>query len=124
MRYNFPNELISIILLHINPEKIMRLTEIPFLRNFIRNNKRYRDFLIEPFKDKFLANILKKPWEKNYSQVLIFTNELLDMSRGKIQFRDCSYLTKYYLLFDDMYLSFVKTFPTDTTPWYSNIFFW
>jgi hypothetical protein len=120
---NFPNELISIILLHINAEKIMGMTDNLFVRRFIKNNRKYRDFLIEPFKKEFLDNILRKPYEQDHSRLLLFTNELLNISRGKIRLSECSYITKYYLLFDDMYLSLVKTFPNNT-PWYSNIFFW
>lgn len=127
MTSSFPNELISIILSHVRPEKIMLLTSIPFLRNFIKNNENYRRFLIEPFKKEFLGNVLKRPWGSTNSventRLLLFTNELLNMARGKLVFDECSYLTKYFLLFDNAYLSFTKTF-SNTPPWYSNVYFW
>ena len=89
----------------ISVDKIMELVEIYKILNIVKNNEKYRKMFYNHFSVK-LNLVDKYIFINQYNSIVSLTNSLLKMSRNQITFNKCDAVTKYFLLFDNVYLNF------------------
>lgn len=105
-----PFELLELIATMIPPDTLFDLTDFPLIFYTVRNSFKFEKLLLRHLDvyQEYPAITNNTYWLTICNESMVnLTNDLLDFSRGKIPFEHFDNFTKFFLLFENAYVSFI-----------------